>query len=431
MTESPLPLPPLRVLTRTDCRVCHSPLEIVLDLGPLTLNAFPATLAERDRIPTVRVTLCVCTGCGLAQLDRTVAPDLLYRTYHYRSGINEAMVQELETIVRAAVNRVRIGTHSYVLDIGANDGTLLAQYATVCAHVPQRIAVEPARNLARDLGQHADWILNDYFPDTSLVRGFPGRFSIITAIAMCYDLEDPRAFFEAIHLLLHEDGLAIVQFQDLGQQIQAAAFDNCCHEHLEYYTLWSLMGITDQVGLQVVQVEQTPINGGSLRVYLRQARREPHQASVLAQLYQEADQGLSTAAMRAGDLAAFVRFAQRVARAQDQIQGVVAPIVAQGRTLDIYGASTKGNILLQVLGIGPSQARQAIDRSPHKTGLHTITGIPIVGERVGRQDPADVWLSPIWQFRESVLRREAWYLEQGGTIVFPLPATEVVQGLRP
>lgn len=424
MTQTP------SVYLHHHCRVCRGPLEEVLNLGPLALNTFPDSAIAAQQILKVPVILCVCTRCGLAQLDRTVPPDWLYRTYWYRSGVNESMVAELHQVVREAVARVPVGPASFVLDIGANDGTLLNQYGggLLGSGVPQRFAVEPAANLAADLRARAEVVYHDYFPCAPLLRDFPGRFSIITAVACAYDVEDPLAFFDGIRRLLHPAGVAVVQFQDLGQQRAAAAFDNCCHEHLEYYTLWSLLGVVTQVGLAVEHVEPTPINGGSLRVFLRhQGRRWPCQDSVRTQLMAEAAWGLDTPTLRQGNLAAFATFRARVQRVQRQIQAVVQPVLDAGRVLDIYGASTKGNILLQVLSIGPQHARQAIDRAPQKTGYYTLTGIPIVGEEAGRTDPADVWLCPIWQFRESVLRREAWFVQQGGTIIFPLPRVEIVR----
>lgn len=420
---------------RKTCRACKGNLSEVLNLGTLRLNDFPAHPWEIQKIPLVPLVLTVCRSCGLAQLDRTVPPDLLYRNYWYRSGVNELMIEELRRIVQDAVARVGgVTKRDHVLDIGANDGTLLSMYQTADpALQPIRTAVEPALNLAARLKQQSERVISDYFPTPQLLTDTL-RFKVITAIAMAYDLEDPKAFFTAIHDLLTPDGLAVVQFQDFGQQLDACAFDNICHEHLEYYTLHSLGHVLIGTGLVRMHVAQTPINGGSLRVYLRRANVATatrtliqEDESVYLQLKREGQQGLSTFSL-GRRLDPFDRFAQRIRRAQTQITALLDQTRAEGRVLDVYGASTKGNILLQVLGIGPEQVRQAIDRSPEKHGHYTITGIPIVGEEtLAHQDPADVWLCPIWQFRESVLRREAGFLEGGGQIIFPLPRVEVVK----
>ena len=420
------------IVEHTRCRSCAGRLEEVLHLGDLRLNAFPLTTEELEAVPRVSLVLMVCGECGLVQLDRTVPPDWLYRKYWYKSGVNEMMVAELRAIVKEACQRVPVAASDCVLDIGANDGTLLAAYADQPGYCPIRVAVEPALNLADVLRKTADIVVHDYFPAAvpALTKAVQG-YRIITAIACAYDVEDPLAFFQGIETLLHPEGVAIVQFQDFGQQITASAFDNICHEHLEYYTLWSLMHLTNRAGLEIVDVQQTPINGGSLRVTLQHPIMgfggDRIRNTVALQLTHEMQLRLDTPTIRGGDLSAFGTFAHKVTQARVQIDAALAAAFAENRVVDVYGASTKGNILLQVLGLGPEQIRYAIDRSPEKHGLLTITGIPIVGEETAHLGPADIWLCPIWQFRESVLRREAWYLEQGGTILFPLPAVEIVR----
>lgn len=421
-------LPNPHIFQRATCRACGEDLQEILNLGSLCLNAFPQYRWEIEQLHKVPLIFCVCTGCGLAQLDRTVPPDWLYREYWYKSGVNEMMIQELEQIVSEAVSLVPVGGGETVVDIGANDGTLLAAYAKIGRH-PYKVAIEPALNLANRLAPYADHVLHEYFPDPLLLDQYRGRVSIVTAIAMCYDLEDPQKFFEGIHTLLQPGGVAIVQFQDFAQQLQASAFDNICHEHLEYYTLWSLLHITNRCLLSIQSVKLTPINGGSLRVVLRR-QEDPHSvdASVAMQLSYESQHGLSTPEIRNGNLGAFHLFAKRVQQAKAQTHATLhLTRLGSGTAVDVYGASTKGNILLQVLGLGPTEIRQAIDRSPEKHGRLTVTGIPIVGEEQAKADPAPVWLCPIWQFRESVLRREVWYLERGGTIIFPLPQCEIVR----
>ena len=417
------------IYLRGTCRSCRGELTEILSLGPLRLNAFPRHAWEIDQIHRIPLILMVCKGCGLVQLDRTVPPDWMFRTYYYRSSVNEAMVAELHGIVDEACGMVDVRDLGravpHVLDIGANDGTLLDRYAALGDQRPVRYAVEPALNLHDHLRHHCDVLVPDYFPLDSLAGV---KFKIITAIAMAYDLEDPLSFFRAIHDLLDDRGVAVIQFQDFGQQIECAAFDTIVHEHLEYYTLWSLTHLFKQTGLMVERAQHTPINGGSLRLHLRRQedgiRPEP---SVARQLLREAQQGLDTPGIREGHLDAFSTFRRRVEAAKSHVASAVETAIEQGCTLDVYGASTKGNTLLQVLGLGPGQIRHAIDRSPEKTGRLTITGIPIVDEETGRKDPADVWLVNIWQFKDVIRARESSFLHNGGSMIFPLPYCEIVR----
>lgn len=420
------------ILMHGTCRSCRGMLHEILNLGSLRLNDFPAHAYEVEKAHQIPLILTTCVDCGLVQLDRTVPPDWLYRNYWYRSGINESMVAELRSIVQQALQLVGLTGADWVLDIGANDGTLLSMYPQM-GFLPKRVAIEPAYNLADRLREHADVVAHSYWPvGENFEAAIESKFKIITAIACAYDTEDPREFFKAIGRMLAPGGVAIVQFQDFEQQIRQAAFDNICHEHLEYYTLWSLLPIFRIADLEPVWCQQTPINGGSLRVILRRRQDVPPQLNpggggVLQQLEREADLGLATHTIHNGDYCAFDRFRQRVTDVKTQIASTLHAIRLEGQILDVYGASTKGNILLQVLGVGPKDVRQAIDRSEDKWGRHTITGIPIVSETQAMGAAADVWLCPIWQFRDFVLKREQWYLERGGTIIFPLPGCEIVR----
>lgn len=412
---------PVIVLHRT-CRVCSGDLQEVLNLGSLRLNAFPQHPWEIDQAIKVPHILAVCERCRLAQLTHTVPQDWLYRQYWYQSSVNETMRTELQSIVREAVARVEVNQHDWVLDIGANDGTLLSNYAGMDL---QRVAVEPALNLHDQLNQHCEVLIGDYFP-TSALDNLAGKFKVISAIACAYDLEAPVAFFEKIAQLLHPEGVAIIQFQDLGQQIDAAAFDNICIEHLEYYTLWSLLGIVARAGLRITRCAPTPINGGSLRVELRRgdAPRMDPGVGVVEQFAREAQQGLATHQLRTS-LAPFAQFRRQVDRVKQQILGTLDAAWRAGSIVDCEGASTKGNITLQVLQLGPSTIRQAIDRDPRKHGRLTVTGVPIVSEEVGLRDPADLKLVLAWQFRDSILGRNAEYLRRGGSLCFPLPRVEM------
>lgn len=418
------------IITRTHCRACGKDLQEVLNLGEQRLNGFPATLEERAVIPKAPIVLMVCRSCTLAQLKHTVPPDWMYRQhYWYRSAINETMVTELQTIVKEACAQVPLGATDYVLDIGANDGTLLAAYREQ-PYPPIRAAVEPAQNLQDALARQTDILISGYFPTGELDR-LRGRFKVITVVACAYDLEDPTAFFAKIAELLHPLGVVVVQFQDLTQQIQSTAFDNLVHEHLEYYTLGSLLKLTSKVGLEAIRVQQTPINGGSLRVTLRPAARQTWQAqTVVEQMHLEDEAGLGVGKIQRGELQVFDRFRQRIARIRAQVRATVQAAWQGGYPVDWYGASTKSNCSLQVLGLGPERIRQVVDRNPEKWGRLTLTGIPIVSEETWRQDPAPLTVIGIWQFREQVYRREWDYLAKGGRFLVPMPYAEIVAEQR-
>jgi NDP-4-keto-2,6-dideoxyhexose 3-C-methyltransferase len=323
---------------------------------------------------------------------------------------------ELKDIVTQAVTLAGLTPSDVVLDIGANDGTLLSYLASTGA---KRIAYEPAENLKPLLRQHADIVCPSYFPGISplfdLRPRLTGQIKLIFSIACFYDVDKPVEFVRAISDLLAPDGIWVVQFQDLSQMLEANAFDDICHEHAFYPSLAFVERLLRPFGLSVFDAELRAINGGSLRLLIGRNRQATSRVTDLRQREAGCESpGLLHA------------FAKRVLDTRQRIQNVVRIARADGQTIDLYGASTKGNTLLQYCGLGPNIIRQAWERSESKWGRKTITGIPIVSEEVGRANPPDILFVGIWQFRDAILNREAAFLEQGGSLLFPLPTVEVV-----
>lgn len=394
------------------CRACGSPnLESVLNLGNLCLSTF---LDKNDPPPPrAPLELVICGTCDLVQLRHSVEADQLFRKYWYRSGINEAMRAELADIVEQAQRRVgpfaSIDTFTpadQVIDIGANDGTLLKAVGAG----PVRIAFEPATNLYQSLRPHTEMLLPDYF--TGAVKGFQAK--AIFSIAMFYDLDDPHSFLDGIVRNLHPNGIWIVQFQDLLQMLHATAFDNICHEHVTCPSLTWMSRMMGDHGLQIVEAERRTINGGSLRLYVRHEGKQTPSDKVAELL------SLETTLYR--DLQ---QFAWRTAEVKSQLLSLLEEAAHFG-PVDAYGASTKFSTLAQYCDLGPDLIRQCVERSPEKWGLTTVTGIPIVSEEVWRADPAPATLLAIWQFASQVLVRERSYLAEGGSFIIPLPHLEVI-----
>src|SRR5678809_1747017 len=204
--------------TRTTCRSCAAAqLDLLLDLGPQHPVDFPAT-PDGITKPASPVVVVRCRACTLVQLLHTVPQADRYSTYWYRSSTNETMVAELHDIVDKARQLTAVTPRSIVLDIGANDGTLLAAWGKG----PYRIAVEPATKLYEALKPHAEQIHQTCWPDD--VTYLPPRsVSVVTSIAMAYGADDLPAFIEAIARVLRDDGVWIVQFQDLLSGMRTAA----------------------------------------------------------------------------------------------------------------------------------------------------------------------------------------------------------------
>lgn len=430
-------------VTARRCRACEGTLDSILDLGALALSNFPAVGTEDAQGPRAPLDLCACAACQLVQLRHTVDPDALFKDhYWYRSSINETMQAELADVVEQGIARIdRFDYGDFVLDVGANDGTLLAAYRShVRTRSVPRIAFEPAQNLQADLARHAEIRYAKYFPPSLAVQGRPvippfsyrglyGRVKVLTSIAMFYDLDAPHTFVDAVHALLHPEGVWIVQFQDLHQMLRATAFDNICHEHVCYYSLASFERLIASHGLRVVDAEVRAINGGSYRLYIKHADQDLLLDETLAGGRYARVEALRHQEQGCQDWHTLERFAWRVGQVRAQITAALGHLATRG-PIDVYGASTKFNTLAQYCGLDGTLIRQAWERSPEKVGRQTVTEIPIVSEATGRADPPAALLAGIWQFRESILTREAGYLAGGGTILFPLPVVDLVSTRR-
>lgn len=403
--------------THRGCRVCGASFDPLLDLGAVVVSTFldPATPDP----PAVPLNLVICSRCDLVQLKDTVDPDLLFRTYGYwyQSGVNEVMAAELADVV-AQASRVIGGfrTVDMVLDIGANDGTLLAAYTGAFSRQPFRVGVEPATEFTDRLTAKCDLTLTDYFPQAT--KGLlDAACRVITSVACFYNAPDPVACVAEIDRLLHPLGVWIVQMQDLGQMVVQTAYDNIVPEHLFTYSARTFAYLLRPFDLHITHVERRAINGGSLRFHVqRKAVGTPVPLMVW-----DLD----------ADREALDRFAWRVGQHKAQLQGTIAHLRDFGCDIDLIGASTKGSTLLQHCWLDHSVIRRAVERTPEKVGKVTSgTRIPIVSEAEWRRDPAPHALLGIWPWRDAIIRREAGYLVGGGSIIVPLPRVEVVSAVR-
>ena len=408
---------------RQTCRSCGSAnlLEIV-SLGLTYLSDFPPLEAPQQG-PRAPLDLVLCSACSLLQLRHTVNPDLLWRHYWYRSGINDTMRTALAGITEQAERRAPLQPGDLVLDIGCNDGTLLRTYRAAGV---RRCGFEPAANLQQEAALGTTRILHDYFNAPAFQAAFgEDRARIITSISMFYDLEDPNQFVADIVRCLHPEGLWINQMNYLPAMIEQLAFDNIGHEHLEYYSLASLEPLLERHGLMVADAEQNDLNGGSLRLYIRhrasQAQPAPDAAERLKQLRASEEK------MGLRDPEVYLAFARRIERATQQLGDFVRGEAARGKIIYVYGASTRGSTLLQCAGLDRRWLPAAAERTPFKWGRKTSgTWIPIISEEQARRERPDYFLVLPWFFIEEFRRRERDYLAAGGRLIVPLPELRIL-----
>ena len=332
------------------CRVCgKGGLVPILSLGEQYISDFIENESQQGQKIPLELVLCEVKngGCGLLQLRHTTPPELMYTHYWYLSGLNESMKAALADISASVESIVRPSKGDIVLDIGCNDGTLLRSYR---AEGILRVGIDPAKNLPQYSSVGTTKIINDYFSARAFHAHYPGRKAkAITAIAMFYDLDDPNSFVADIVGVLDPKGVFIIQMSYLPLMLQTNAFDNICHEHLEYYSLLSLRNLLSRHNLEIIDATLNDVNGGSFRVYCRfrgsKLQPNPGAAQRLAAL--EAEE----AALQLDSRKPYEEFSARVDGIRKQVVDFVSREASAGRKIYVYGASTKGNTLLQTFGL--------------------------------------------------------------------------------
>lgn len=379
------------------CRICKSRIVQVADLGELHINDFP----EQPSISkgTAPVVIDQCTNCTLVQLRHTVDPAILYgEHYWYQSGLNPKLKQNLLDIANK-VNALT-NTNDIVLDIGANDGTLISGILSDRL----KIGCEPAPNLKDSLEKHADIVIQDMWHHKHMENKLA---KVITAIGMFYDMDDPNDFINSVKYSLSEDGVFIAQLMTLAPMLRMCDLGNICHEHLEYYTYKSLVELYERNGLEIYHVEENDIQGGSYQIWARHLDK----GSIV---YYEDNYKLN-------------KFFSTVEINGRLLKSLLLDFKQQGKSCYVYGASTKGNTMLQIWNLYDIFDGAAEIHS-EKFGRYTVgTGIPIIPEEQAREK-ADVFFVPNFGFRELFIEKEKNWLAQGGLMVFAMPEVEVVNG---
>ena len=413
----------------THCRVCGSDqLAFIMSLGSLYVSDFVT-----DRVPSTEqsypLELVLCDpaqkGCGLLQLRHTVNPEKMYRFYYYHSGTNAMMRKALADITACAEKRSKLQKNDLVLDIGCNDGTLLRSYRQKGIKLT---GFDPARNLVPEARVGTYKIINDYFNFEAFEENFPNKKAkIITSIAMFYDLDEPNKFVGDIAKCLHEDGLWILQMSYLPLMLEMNAFDNICHEHLEYYSLYSLKNLLKRHNLKVVDVELNDVNSGSFRVYIKHEGK----AGTREGLRRVQELEAKEKKLKLEEKETYFHFASRVDAVREEVYHFIKRETEKGKTVYAYGASTKGNTLLQYFNLDHHLIKAAAERNPDKFGKKTVgTLIPIISDDEARMAKPDYFLVLPWHFLKGFIQQEKKYLKSGGHFIVALPKMNIIPALR-
>ena len=407
------------------CRICgNTHLVRILHLGDQALTGvFPHSPEEMVVSGPVELVRCDTAhqGCGLVQLRQSYDPGMMYgENYGYRSGLNQSMVRHLQHRAATALAIAMPEPGDLILDIGSNDSTTLRSYP---ADRYQLVGMDPTGvKFARYYPPHVT-LIADFFNPQAFRAKFPGQKArIVTSFAMFYDLEDPQAFMRGVAEVLHPEGIWVFEQSYLPSMLSQLAYDTICHEHLEYYALKQIEYMAQRNGLRIIDVELNDTNGGSFCVTVAHqgSQHQANQRAIEALRESEEQLGLDSAPI-------YETFRTRVERHRDDFRRWVRRETAAGKTVFGYGASTKGNVLLQYCDFTRDDIRAIAEVNEEKFGRFTPqTHIPILSEADVRAQRPDYLLVLPWHFRTGIVNREQAYLASGGKLVFPLPHLDVV-----
>ena len=403
----------------SNCRICNDDqLVDVIDLGEQVITSrFP--VYGDYTTPKTPVSLCMCQKCGLLQLRQTTFSSELYEyEYGYRSGISNTMGSHLKQYQEEIASKVSLYEGDTVVDIGSNDSTMLQYYPKNL----KRIGVDPTGKQFKEYYGDVE-LLPDYFTYDNFRNAYGDRkCKLVSSISMFYDLPDPVQFAKDIHAILEDNGIWTCEQSYVLTMLRRNSIDTICHEHLEYYSLRNINEVTNKAGFKIIDVKFNDCNGGSFRIYF--AKRESQEYSENVELVNkilkdEIEYGILNPII-------YKDFIERCNREVNKLVTFIDYVNKNGKQIYIYGASTKGNCLLQYAKIDEEKIQYAVERNLNKVGKMTSTGIEIISEETMRREPPDYLLVLPWHFKNEIIEREQEYLNKGGQMVFPFPEFDIV-----
>jgi len=393
------------------CRICKTnTCEDVIQLGNQVITSRFPKLGEPPA-PTTPMTLMMCHTCGLVQLrDLVAGSDMYEHMYGYRSGISGTMRAHLRAYNDEIVSLVNLQEGDAVLDIGSNDATLLHMYPSTLV----RVGCDPTgTQFAEYYGK--DILLKPTYFTKEAILPLGYKYKVVSSISMFYDLPDPVQFARDVYQVLDNSGIWTFEQSYIKTMLERNSFDTICHEHIEYYGIRQIQHILNKSGFKIIRISLNDCNGGSMRVFA--AKKESIWKEDAHTLKNLLDQELH--------LSDPDTYSEFMKRCDVEIAKLKAHLDTK-KTTYVYGASTKGNCLLQYGKIGPNEIKYAVERNPEKVGRTTSTGIEIISEETMRAAPPEYLLVLPWHFKEEIIARESDFLKAGGKLIFPLPTFEIV-----
>mgnify|MGYP001242209112 CR=1 FL=1 len=402
----------------TKCRICQSAnLSKLFSLGNLAFTGkFPK---KKQIIKKKPIEVVICRKCELVQLRHNFDLKYLYGPdYGYKTGINKTMLNHVKKVVNTLSNKTKLKIKDSVLDIASNDGSLLKYYKRGV----KTFGIDPILKKYKKEYRKVNYYISDFFSANKIKKKYKNKFKIITALSVFYDAKDPNKFLQDVKSLLIDDGVFMLEFADLYSIIKYKMFDTICHEHLEYYSSKVIIELAKVNNLRVFDIKENDINGGSKQYYICHNNSNYKNNQKIIDKFLNLEKKLKLSEPKT-----FKKFFKNIQNLKHKLTTLIKKLKKQDKTLHCYGASTKGNVLLQYFNIDNKLIEFAAERNQKKFNLFTPgTKIKIISEKKSRSYNPDFYLVLPWHFRKEILKREKFIRTKGTKFIFPLPTVYTV-----
>lgn len=402
------------------CRSCKSTkLEKAFNLGNQYLTGvFPTN--KKQPVTKGYLSLVICKNCGLLQLEHSFNTDEMYGdNYGYMSSLNQAMFDHLKNKVAKLKSKINLSTNDIIIDIGSNDGTFLGFFEKKF----KLIGVDPTIKKFHKFYKKNIFKIPEFFSFENVHRTLgKKKAKLITSISMFYDLPDPIKFVEDIYDCLDKDGLWHLEQSYMPSMIKNISYDTICHEHLEYYSLKSIKFILDKVGFKIIDIEFNEINGGSFAITAAKTKSYHLEDKKTVQWLLQKEEIL-----RYNELKTHKAFYKECLKQKILLINLLKNLKDMKKKVFGYGASTKGNVILQFCGINKNLIPYIGEVNKYKFNRFTPgTNIKIISEDKLKKMRPDYLLVLPWHFKDFIIKKEKKFLSKGGKLIFPLPDIEII-----
>ena len=400
------------------CRICGSKnIQNVFSLGNIShAGIFPKQ--KKINVPKDYINVVYCKGCSLVQLDRNFNLNYMFgKNYGYRSGINKTMTLHLKNLAEKVTKKFKLKENDCVLDIASNDGTFLNSYNNKLI----RVGVDPLIKKFINNYKNINYKVSNFFDEKSIKKLKIKKFKLITALAVLYDLPKPNKFIKNIKKILDKDGIFIVEVADLRLTLKNNVFDTFCHEHLEYYSFKSLSNLMKRNNLKIFDHEYLSVNGGSSRYFITHKKSEIKIKNTIKKIIQIENKE------KVFKLSSLKKFFNSIKFLKNKFNFLINNLKKKNFIIHGYGASTKGNVLIQFYNINNKQLNFIAEKNKEKFNCFTPgSKIKIVSEKISRRLIPDYYVVFPWHFKKEILIREKNIRKKGTKFIFPLPKIEII-----